>query len=125
MKIKGIGSDVVEINRIREKINRIAFIERVFTKTEISYCSQQAKPEEHFAARFAAKEAYMKALGEGWGNNSDFKDIEVNRNDKGAPYIRLYNEALKHFENLMLKHIFVSLSHTDKTAISFVVIEMD
>ena len=123
--IHGIGSDIVDIERLSDKLARSEFVDRVFTLNEIKYCSDQSHSAEHYAARFAAKEAYMKALGKGWTENSDFRDIEVIKDENGAPYIKLHDKAAKFFDSLALKSIFVSLSHTDKTAIAFVIIEIN
>ena len=123
MSIYGIGSDIVEVERIALKLNHKGFIERVFTDKEISYCLKQANMEQHFAARFAAKEAYMKAMGSGWTENADFREIEVIRNDNGAPSIQLHGKASKYFDSLSLENILISLSHTKQSAIAFVIIE--
>jgi holo-[acyl-carrier protein] synthase len=123
MSIYGIGTDIVEVGRIALKLNQKGFIERVFTPNEISYCLKQANKEQHFAARFAAKEAYMKAMGSGWTAQTDFRDIEVKGNKNGAPYINLHGKAFEFFNSSNLKKILVSLSHTKQTAIAFVIIE--
>ena len=123
MGIKGIGNDIVEVDRMASKLDRPDFIKRVFTPNEINYCSAQTRPAEHFAARFAAKEAYMKALGEGWTSKADFLEIEVLKKENGSPFIKLHDKAKVFFDSLKHKSIFVSLSHTSKTALAFVIIE--
>ena len=125
MSIYGIGTDIVDVKRIALKQKHKGFFERVFTQNEISYCLKQANDEQHFAARFAAKEAYMKAMGSGWMAQADFKDIEVKRNENGAPYIQLHGKTLDFFNALNLKKILVSLSHTKRSAIAFVIIESE
>jgi len=125
MSIYGIGTDIVEVERIAQKLNHQGFIERAFTTDEIKFCQEQVNKGEHFAARFAAKEAFMKAMGKGWTAQTDFKEIEVLRHKNGAPYIQLHRDAQEYFNSLNLKNILVSLSHTKQNAIAFVIIETD
>lgn len=122
MNIFGIGNDTVEPERMAEKCKRSGFLDRVFSETEIAYCISKKHSSEHFAARFAAKEAYMKAMGSGWSEGADFKEIEVINDDNGAPKIYLHGKTREKFEDLNLKSIFVSLSHTSANAIAFIII---
>ena len=122
MNIFGIGNDTVEPERIAEKCNRPGFVNRVFSDNEINYCESKKHSSEHFAVRFAAKEAYMKALGSGWSEGADFKEIEVLNEESGAPKIHLHGKTREKFDALNLKSIFVSLSHTSKSAIAFIII---
>src|SRR5580693_7408283 len=100
--IAGLGIDICEVNRIREAIERHgeAFLKRVYTPSEIAYCKKHRVPYERFAARFAAKEAAMKALGTGWRRGVRWVDFEVVRESGGRPTIRLDGEARKIAEEL-------------------------
>ena len=120
MTIKGIGTDIIEIDRIRKAVNRKkqAFLEKLFTKNEIAYCNKYKDPIPHFAARFAAKEAVVKAFGTGFGKLS-FHDIEIINNEKGKPFVRLSPELSKKYKNHQIE---ISISHSDSYAIAYVVI---
>ena len=119
--IVGIGIDTVSIERISQKIERPEFLEKVFSKEEIEYCQQNAKPAEHFAARFGAKEAFLKAVGKGLGISYELKDIEIYHHEDGAPKINLYGEFKKF--NSEFNRIHVSLSHTESVATAIVILE--
>ena len=112
MAITGIGVDIEDISRFRTKpFNKHnAFYNKIFTKQEITYCLKKGDPSKHFAARFCAKEATIKALGK---NNIDFKNIEIIKENK-IPKIKVR----KH-KNL---HIYLSISHTKNHTIAFVII---
>ena len=90
MGIVGIGSDLIEISRFTEAGERHGdrFYHRLFTSEEIAYCESRGRPGEHYAARFAAKEAALKALGLGWSGGVTWLDVEVIRGEKGPPAIR-------------------------------------
>jgi len=119
----GVGVDLIEIERVRDVLGRHPerFPARCFTEAEAAYCRRGAHAEERFAARFAAKEAVMKALGTGWNHGVNFKDIEVTRQPSGAPGIRLAGAALAVANRLGVEHIALSLSHGREQAIAFVV----
>jgi holo-[acyl-carrier protein] synthase len=120
--IKGLGTDLVDIDRMASKIEKEAFLKITFTEGEISYCQGKKYPAQHYAARFAAKEAYMKAIGTGWSKEADFKEIEVINIKSGQPIIKLLGGSLTFFQQSNFNHIFVSLSHTDKIANATVII---
>ena len=120
--IKGLGTDLVDVARMVEKEGKPNFIKAVFTDNEIAYCSSKKHSAEHFSARFAAKEAYMKALGTGWGNYAEFKEIEVVNSELGKPELVLSGSTLIFFRQSGFKHIFVSLSHTTSAATATVII---
>lgn len=122
MNIFGIGTDLVDIQRLEKKLSKPQFVDLIFTETEKAYCLERKYSTESFAARFAAKEAYMKALGSGWAKNANFKEIEIVNDTNGKPSIHLHGESKLHFENSNLKEIFVSLSHTTNMASAFVII---
>ncbi|WP_298738214.1 holo-ACP synthase [uncultured Chitinophaga sp.] len=124
--IYGIGTDIVEVERVAGKIRKAnGFRELVFTPHEIAYCEQQAASYEHYAARFAAKEALLKALGTGWGNGGvHFNEIEIRNDAAGKPELHLTGNAVSRYDQLNIKQILVSLSHVASTAVAMVIIEV-
>jgi holo-[acyl-carrier protein] synthase len=123
--IVGTGVDIVEVGRIRRAIDRHgnAFLRRVFTEREAQYCRRCAHPEQRFAARFAAKEAALKALGVGWAQGAQFLQIEVSNNALGAPALRFSGRALELSRELGVTRVHVSLSHHRDFAIAHVLLE--
>jgi holo-[acyl-carrier protein] synthase len=123
--IVSIGIDIIEVARVREVLSRTPrFVERVFTLGERAYCDGRgAVAAQHYAARFAAKEAALKALQTGWSGGISWHDVEVAARDSGAPYLILTGEALRLFEETGAKGIHLSLSHTSEHAIAQVVLE--
>lgn len=124
--IYGIGTDIVEVDRIAAKIEKgRGFRDLVFTPHEIAYCEAQAAPFQHYAARFAAKEAFLKAMGTGWGHGKiNFNEIQISNNKTGKPLLELTGNATSRYNELQIKQILVSLSHVKATAIAMVVIEI-
>ncbi len=120
--IRGLGTDLVEVSRMALKIKKNEFLMLVFSSSEISYCEAKNSSAQHFAARFAAKEAYMKAVGTGWSNKANFKEIEITNKTDGAPIMTLYGETLAYFIQSKFKHIIVSLTHTESMASATVII---
>ena len=125
--IVGIGVDIAEVARVRQAIERHGerFLKRVFTPVEISYCRSHRNSDERFAARFAAKEAAMKALGTGWQGGIAWRDIEVSNAASGKPSLNLTGRAQEIFRSLGGKRILLSVTHTDDYALAQVVIEGD
>jgi holo-[acyl-carrier protein] synthase len=122
--IFGLGTDIVEIERIRQKLEKNPdLIKFIFSIEEIDYCSKQKKPEMHYAARFAVKEAFLKAFGVTFIGNHSLSEISVSRTEHGKPYITLNGRSLKTFQGAQLSQIHVSISHTDTFAVASVVIE--
>ncbi|MDP2211820.1 MAG: holo-ACP synthase [Candidatus Aquicultor sp.] len=116
--IKGIGVDIVEVSRIEQAINRRSkFTERLFTDLERDYCLSKQKPHLHFAARFAAKEAAVKALGTGM-RGMKWTDFEVRRDKWGRPYLRLSGNAASAAQERGVCDIFLSLSFSREAAIA-------
>ncbi len=113
------GVDIIEIPRIARALEQYGqrFLRRIYTPEEIDYCRGRAP---NLAARFAAKEAAMKALGTGVRGVS-WKDIEVARHSRGAPYLRLYGRAEARSQRLGVQEISISLSHSREYAVAFVV----
>jgi holo-[acyl-carrier protein] synthase len=122
--IAGVGIDMIEVERIAEKISKEGgFRELVFSKTEIDYCESKKHKAEHYAARFAAKEAFFKALGSGWAENTSFNEVEIMNDKHGKPEINLAGQTLETINAMGIKNIFVSLSHIKKVASAIVIIE--
>lgn len=123
--IAGIGTDIVEVDRVAASIEKgKGFRELVFTPLEIAYCEQQANKYQSYAARFAAKEAFLKALGTGFGYGGvHFKEIEISNNEAGKPSIHLLGDAEQLYTVRKIRHISVSLSHVKTMATAFVIIE--
>ena len=111
--ILGTGVDIAEVPRIRETIERFGdrFLRRIFTDGEIRYCERKARRFESYAARFAAKEAGMKALGTGWSRGVRRRDIEVPRPKGQRPTIQFHGEAAAIAEKLGTKNIALSITH--------------
>jgi holo-[acyl-carrier protein] synthase len=123
--ILGTGVDIAEVPRIRESIERFGdrFLRRIFTDGEIRYCEQKATRFESYAARFAAKEAGMKALGTGWSRGVRWRDIEVVRPKGQRPTIQFHGEAAVIATKLGTKNIALSLTHTREEALAHVILE--
>lgn len=123
--IVGTGVDVTEVERIRAAVERFGerFLTRVFTPEEVRYCTSRSNPAERLAARFAAKEAGMKAVGTGWRHGVSWRDLEVVRQPGGRPTIRLSGKLAEFAARLGCKHMHLSLSHTAGQAIAFVILE--
>ena len=123
--IVAIGIDIIEVARIREVLARTPrFRERVFTAAERAYCDGRgAVAAQHYAARFAAKEAALKALETGWRGGISWQDVEVASRDSGAPYLVLHGPVLELFRNSGAAAAHLSLSHTTEHAIAQVILE--
>jgi holo-[acyl-carrier protein] synthase len=123
--IVGLGLDIAEIDRIEAAIKRhgAPFLERLFTPAEVSYCERHKNTFERYAARFAAKEAAMKALGTGWSRGVRWRDIEVAREPGGKPTLRLAGAALKIATGLGVKNISLSITHSGNLALAHVIFE--
>jgi holo-[acyl-carrier protein] synthase len=113
MDLAGIGVDIVEIDRIERILERTpSFARRVFTEEEISYCERTRRPAEHYAGRFAAREAVLKALGTGFSGGIGLKDVWVTRDASGAPQAVLEGRAKEVAEERGVREIALSLSST-------------
>ena len=123
--IVGLGLDIAEIDRIEAAIKRhgAPFIERLFTPAEVSYCERHKNRFERYAARFAAKEAAMKALGTGWSRGVRWRDIEVAREPGGKPALRLAGAARAIADGLGVKNISLSITHSGNLALAHVIFE--
>ncbi len=115
----GLGVDIVEIARMRKIIARTpAFARRAFSEAERAYCEGKAQPEVHYACRFAAKEAVLKALGTGFDEGIWVRDIEVRRTSKGRPYVVLTGRAREVARERGVREIPISLSYTHSEAVA-------
>jgi holo-[acyl-carrier protein] synthase len=124
--IVGTGVDLCEVDRIRKAITAShgqRFVERVFTPQEIAYAQRRANPYERYAARFAAKEAGMKALGTGWREGLSWHDLEVVNLPTGRPTLQLHRRAAEIARKLGAVNIALSLTHTGEQALAMVILE--
>jgi holo-[acyl-carrier protein] synthase len=123
--IVGTGIDIVEVPRIAQSIERFGerFLKRIYTPAEIRYCESKANRNERFAARFAAKEAAMKAIGTGMRGGVTWKDFEVGREPSGRPTMLLHGKAAQVALTLGVRRTQVSVSHTEKLAVAYVLVE--
>ena len=123
--IVGTGIDIAEVPRIAEAIERFGerFLSRIFTEGERRYCDAKANRVERYAARFAAKEASMKALGTGWNHGVRWRDIEVYRQPGQRPTIRFHGKAAEFAARLGAVNVALSISHTAEQAIASVILE--
>ena len=123
--VVGVGIDVIQNERIRESIARFGprFLNRIYTETEIGYCSNCADPTIHYAARFAAKEAAFKALGTGWAAGVKWKDVEVQKLTSGKPELHLYGQALERATSLGAARFHVSLTHDQLVSCAVVIFD--
>lgn len=123
--IVGVGVDIVEIERIKSLRLKQGqhFYDLCFTAHEAEYCAKKKNPDESLAARFAAKEAVMKALGTGWGEGVSFTSIELRRTGKDAPEIVLYGQAKVIAQEKGIARIHISVSHCKNYAVAHAVAE--
>jgi holo-[acyl-carrier protein] synthase len=122
--IDGLGIDMVDVDRIAAMISKGAgFRELVFSPGEIGYCETKSNKFEHYAARFAAKEAFFKALGTGWADGTAFNEVEITQNASGRPDLNLLGNTRDVLAPLKIIKILVSLSHIKTMASAVVIIE--
>ena len=127
MKIYGIGTDIIKTNRFKKLIKKKKYIERLFNKDEIKKCKNRKKSFNCFAKRFAAKEAFSKALGTGISKGINFNEILVLNEKNGKPFIKLIQNTKKNVEKKIKKKTYkISLSLTDEDnyAVAFVTISI-
>lgn len=124
--IAGIGTDLCEVKRIAKALEAshgARLRERVFTPTEIAYAESKANRWERYAARFAAKEAGMKALGTGWHGGVSWQDFEVANLPSGRPTLKLHGKAAEIAGQMGVRNVSLSLTHTSEQAMAVVVLE--
>ena len=122
--IFGIGTDIIEIKRVEKLVARgRQYLETIFTENEMDYCEVRARKQEHYAARYAAKEAVLKALGTGWRGGLAYSDIEIIHEESGRPVISVRGDVRKFFDQHQIRNTSISLSHTKEIAIAVVILE--
>jgi holo-[acyl-carrier protein] synthase len=123
--ILGMGSDLAEVDRIQQSVERygVRFLERVYTEIERSYSMRKKNYAERLAGRFAAKEAGMKAIGTGWRRGVTWKDFEVVNEPSGKPTLKLSGAAARIAEQMGVKSIALSITHTAAMAMAVVILE--
>ncbi len=123
--IFGIGTDIIEVKRMQRHLeSNEALRQKLYTKGEQAYCeSANVMKYQSYAARFAAKEAFFKALGTGYRYGMAFHEIEVLNNELGKPYIKPHGKVKEYLETNQIKHIHLTISHVKKMASAFVVLE--
>ena len=121
MEIIGIGTDIIECLRIAQMIERHGemFINRVYTQHEIEYCAERKAATQHYAGRWAAKEAVLKAIGTGWIKGITWRDVEVANQFGGKPIIRIYGGALESSKRRGIEEIQISISHCRSHAVAY------
>ena len=126
MKIFGIGTDIVNINRIKKSIKKDSFVKRIFSTSEIAYCKKRKNAHTCFAKRFAAKEALAKSLGTGFRNNLNFKDIEVLNDKVGKPYYlksKKISGIIKKRFKIKKFDLFLSISDEKDYSVAFTILQ--
>ncbi len=122
--VVGIGVDIVEVRRIERALsNGSSMVERVFTPREIEYCNEHKNRFQHFAGRFAAKEAALKALGTGWSSGIRWKDVEVTNGEMGRPELRLHGKAREIYDESGAARPMVTITHAEQYAVAMVVLD--
>ena len=124
--IFGIGIDIIEIGRFEQALKRWGerLCQKIFTDQEILFCQRKREPARHFALRFAAKEAFLKALGTGMFQGVIWKDIEILNDPSGRPYLKLGGRAEKICDDRGITNMFVSISHEHYYGVAQVVLEV-
>jgi len=124
--IYGIGTDIIEVNRIKAVMESdIGFREKIFTEGEIAYCEKLKNKQQNYAARFSVKEAFLKAIGTGRRFGIRYADIDVYHDLLGNPHIRLYGKAEELARKENISKIHVSLSHVKEMATAIVLLEKE
>lgn len=121
--IFGTGIDIIEVDRVEKQIANNGFREKIFTEREIEYCESKKNNAQHYAARFAAKEAFFKAIGTGWRNGMAFNEIEILNNELGKPEVILHGKTKEFSEKQLINNIHVSLSHIKNFVNAIIVLE--
>ena len=122
--IAGLGTDMIEVERVAIKIAKESgFRELVFSKKEIDYCEAKTNKFEHYAARFAAKEAFFKAIGTGWLDGTAFNEVQITNDEKGKPVLALLGKTAVTIAAMNFNSISVSLTHLKTIASAVVIIE--
>ena len=122
--IAGVGIDIIEVERIATNITmESGFRDLVFSQREISYCETKTNKFQHYAARFAAKEAFFKAIGTGWTEGTSFNEVEITNDNTGKPELNLLGPTREALASMAFRKILVSLTHVKAMASAIVIIE--
>jgi holo-[acyl-carrier protein] synthase len=123
--IFGLGTDIIHVPRVEKELVRTEGLkETLFTAREIAYCESRGKRAQHFAARFAAKEAFLKAMGTGWRDGYRFNEIEILNDESGKPEAFVHGKVKKYCDEKGITRVHVSLSHTQELAEAVVILEI-
>ena len=122
--IFGLGTDIIKVDRFEKMVAKgRRYLKTIFTESEMNYCESKTRKSEHYAARFAAKEAVLKALGMGWRDGFTFSEIEILNDKLGKPMVFLHGKVEDYFQKQKLKQITISLSHSKENAIAVAILE--
>ncbi len=122
--IFGVGTDIIEVARVEQKLARTERLkDKVYTAVEIGYCDARHRPGLHYAARFAAKEAFLKAMGTGWSGGHKFDEIEIRNDERGKPEVIVHGKVKAFCEEHGIVASSVTLSHVKDFAVAVVVLE--
>ena len=120
----GIGTDIIDTRRVEKMVARgRQCLETIFTEKDMDHCETKARNSELYAARYAAKEATLKALGTGWRGGLAYSDIEIINNELGKPQVFVRGEVKIYFDRHQIRQTSISLSHTKELAIAVVILE--
>ncbi len=119
-RVLGMGVDIIECCRIAEMIEKHGdyFLTRVYTPEEIAYCAPRKAAVQHYAGRWAAKEAILKALGTGWAKGIKWTDLEIANLPGGKPEVNLHGMAQRHAKSIGIREVLISISHTSEQAVA-------
>jgi holo-[acyl-carrier protein] synthase len=117
----GIGTDIVECQRIADMIDKhdTAFLAKVYSAREMEYCAARKAAVQHYAGRWAAKEAILKAMGTGWANGIQWIDIEILNDGAGKPHVSLHGAGLEVAQAQGISQVLISISHCQAFAVAF------
>ena len=122
--IFGTGTDIIEVDRVKDQISKDnGFKETIFTVNEITYCESKKNKAQHYAARFAAKESFFKAIGTGWRYGMAFNEIEILNNELGKPEVFLHGKTKEFAKDQGINKIHVSISHLKKIVNAIIILE--
>jgi holo-[acyl-carrier protein] synthase len=122
--IIGTGIDIIEVERVAQRVgSNNGFRELVFSSEEIRYCDSKAFPFQHYAGRFAAKEAFLKAVGRGWDSGLSLNEIEVVNGPNGKPELKINGKTEKELTHLGIRSIYLSISHLQTIATAVIILE--